>query len=894
MSNVTVGTLIVDLQANTASFVSGLDKAGQISLTSTKNIQKAFEAMGAGLATVFTAVEAGLAEMVDKSIENSARLYDMAQSAGVSTAALSGLEFAAKQSGVSVEAMDSGLEKLAKSMLSTAQGTGTGVAAFKQLGISVTDANGQLRPTQDVLADLAQKFSTMPDGPNKTALAMQLFGRAGAQLVPLLNQGKAGIDDLMMEAQKLGVVIDTDTAAAAKKFQESMDKLTAAATGFGNKLAAEVLPQMQLVIDNIIASSEETNSRISGLLAVAGVAGKAFVVAFGAVQTFFDSLGNLIMHMGADVVTLFNGLGAAAKDSLHGNFTAAVNDVKDINAAMTANAQLSANDQAKIWHDYADGVVTFWNATVQKVAAKPITTTSGPAPVSKAQEKFTETIALTIAKLKDAADAEALLAAAQKGSTAATIEDTAATEAGKIIKDLDAQATEKKLKGLTDVQKAQILAIETEKAFATVANELSKQLADEVTKTQEQTAGVIAMAAAFAQGGAAIATAQEAAKLEPFRVKVQALQTAFDNLTASQKTSSAGLLMAKDLAQATSQLDAATVALHAFMIASEQAASAEENTKLDRQIDATKGYTQAVMDGAAALRQFNIDQQVLAYTRNPAFDQSTEAVEKYRAELNTLSAAELQKSTAEKVAAVANLGNIQDEINQLILYRQTVTLNGQQELAVDALIHDAELKKQKDMDDLLLKTNSVQAGMKVFFDQFLNDGVTTATKVNDIMKTTMTDLSNTIADGLAKGKLSFQTFTQDIESMLLKLVLNQLFKSLFGFLNNSSFFGGLGGGTIFGSGGIFGGAKAGGGPVAAGSIYSVGEQGQEWFVPQTAGAIVPNTRMGMTGAAPNVKPMVINQNITVNTPDLNSFKASQDQVAAVSYQAISRAARRNG
>src|SRR5579863_4108866 len=187
--SITVGTLVVDLQANTASFVTGMDKAGQIALTSGKNIQKAFEAAMAGLTTAILGAEAALAELVDKSLENAARLEDMAQSTGVSTAALSGLEYAASQSGVETGQLDSALERMSKTMLSAATGTGKNADAFKQLGVSVVDANGQLRPTQDVLADLATKFQSMPDGPMKTAEAIAIFGKSGAALVPLLNKG---------------------------------------------------------------------------------------------------------------------------------------------------------------------------------------------------------------------------------------------------------------------------------------------------------------------------------------------------------------------------------------------------------------------------------------------------------------------------------------------------------------------------------------------------------------------------------------------------------------------------------------------------------------------------------------------------------------------------------
>src|ERR1041385_8632468 len=145
--SVSVGTLVVDLTANTASFVSGLDKAGQIALNSSKNIKKAFDAMGTSIITALSSAEAAVAAMVDASISNMARLADMAQSTGITTEALSALEYAAKQSGISAEQLDGALEKMAKSMEKAAAEGHSGSNAYKTLGVSITDSNGKLRPT---------------------------------------------------------------------------------------------------------------------------------------------------------------------------------------------------------------------------------------------------------------------------------------------------------------------------------------------------------------------------------------------------------------------------------------------------------------------------------------------------------------------------------------------------------------------------------------------------------------------------------------------------------------------------------------------------------------------------------------------------------------------------
>ena len=87
--------------------------------------------------------------------------------------------------------------------------------AFKKLNIDLKDSSGQLQATDKVLAQIADRFKSMPDGPQKTALAMQLFGRQGKDMIPFLNQGSAGLAELNKKAHELGVTFnDTSTLKA--------------------------------------------------------------------------------------------------------------------------------------------------------------------------------------------------------------------------------------------------------------------------------------------------------------------------------------------------------------------------------------------------------------------------------------------------------------------------------------------------------------------------------------------------------------------------------------------------------------------------------------------------------------------------------------------------------
>lgn len=122
--------------------------------------------------------------------------FKLSQKTGVSVEALTALKYAADLSDLSTEGLTKALQKLSVAMFDTQINGEEGSAALKALGVSATDMNGQIRPTEQVLLDLADKFSSMPDGADKAALAVKLFGKEGLAIIPLLNQGREGITSL--------------------------------------------------------------------------------------------------------------------------------------------------------------------------------------------------------------------------------------------------------------------------------------------------------------------------------------------------------------------------------------------------------------------------------------------------------------------------------------------------------------------------------------------------------------------------------------------------------------------------------------------------------------------------------------------------------------------------
>ncbi len=186
--------------------------------------------------------------------------FKLSQKAGVSVEALTALDYAAKLSDVTTEGLTKALQKLSIAMFDSRFEGAEGSKVLKALGVAATDTTGQMRPTEAVLLDLAEKFARMPDGADKAALAVKLFGKEGLEIIPFLNQGREGIAALMDEAQRLGLVMSEDVARASEAFNDNLTRLSAIFEGVQRQIGAAVIPILADFTEQVILAQTETGS----------------------------------------------------------------------------------------------------------------------------------------------------------------------------------------------------------------------------------------------------------------------------------------------------------------------------------------------------------------------------------------------------------------------------------------------------------------------------------------------------------------------------------------------------------------------------------------------------------------------------------------------------------
>lgn len=237
---------------------------------------------------------------IQQTVDLGGKISDLSQQVGVPAETLQQLGFAAEQSGYSLEGMGTSLGKLSKLAYDAKKGGKEAADAFKKVGVSVKGADGELRPAEDILADIADHIATLPDGTEKTAKTMALFGRSGKDLIPLLNEGSEGIGKLRQEFLDLGAQIDGETIDALEAFGDQQDRVKVAFDGIRNQAVIAVLPALRELVDGFLAWVKANRELIRQRLAqvfgaivkVVKVLAKAFDVFMKAVEVAAIFLSN--------------------------------------------------------------------------------------------------------------------------------------------------------------------------------------------------------------------------------------------------------------------------------------------------------------------------------------------------------------------------------------------------------------------------------------------------------------------------------------------------------------------------------------------------------------------------------------------------------------------------
>ena len=197
---------------------------------------------GFGSAIAGSAVIAGLTAVVRKSIDAGDELFNLQAKTGVAANALIGIGNAAKLADVDMGTLGKGLNKLNLNLVKAAEGNQDLARQFAALGVQVKGADGKVVASDKALKQIADRFADMPDGAQKAAAAVALFGKSGADLIPLLNEGAGSME-------KFTYKVSEDFAARSDLFNDTITELGIKSQGFGMELTDALLPALQSILE---------------------------------------------------------------------------------------------------------------------------------------------------------------------------------------------------------------------------------------------------------------------------------------------------------------------------------------------------------------------------------------------------------------------------------------------------------------------------------------------------------------------------------------------------------------------------------------------------------------------------------------------------------------------
>ena len=251
------------------------------------------------------AIVSGLRSMVQHTAEAGAELNDSALRLGFATDELQTWRYAAKLAGVDAQGLEGAFQKLNLAADNAKQGSKTQAQAFKTLGVAFKGADGALRPTAELLPEIADSIARVGDPAKQSGLAVDLFGRAGVKLLPLLKEGSAGLAKYKNELQDLGGLMSGEAIAQADEYGDNLDRLDFALGGLRNTIVLNVLPSLTSMIEKgakLVAGIGKLIEQTNLLKVAAGV--MAGLGARWAIGMGIANAGTLAMAAGIAIAVL--------------------------------------------------------------------------------------------------------------------------------------------------------------------------------------------------------------------------------------------------------------------------------------------------------------------------------------------------------------------------------------------------------------------------------------------------------------------------------------------------------------------------------------------------------------------------------------------------------------
>lgn len=252
------GTLEIQMLANIARLQADMNQAKTVVGGAMKNIESAVASAKTALGALGIGLGVGyFTSLIKGTIDAADHLNDLTQSLGINMQELAKYKLATAQSGSSLEGLGKGIKGLTNAFAEHGD-------ELRAAGITAKTADGQIRQLADI-------FSKMPDGLEKTTLATKLFGKSGMELIPMLNMGAAGLDEAANKSAKYAAVMG-ELGPRADKFNDSMTELAMASKVASMSIINDALPAMTVIAAAMAAAAQESGSLKAAWVGFGGIA----------------------------------------------------------------------------------------------------------------------------------------------------------------------------------------------------------------------------------------------------------------------------------------------------------------------------------------------------------------------------------------------------------------------------------------------------------------------------------------------------------------------------------------------------------------------------------------------------------------------------------------------
>ena len=693
MANI-LGQLLVELGINTAAFKEGLDSATYQTKAFGSEVEKTFRQLGgsvealagsfgilgpAGLALteamslaggaagkmikefagadktfgIFAGAAAGAAaaalsvagSSTALAVETSKSIKEMgeqAMMAGVSVTELSKLSYAASLAGVGNETLVTGLERMNKSALSAAEGNKQLQAAFRLVLGDGKAFDDVIKTGHVSLETLADGFAKIQDPQEKSALAMQLFSRGGAALIPILNEGGTALRALGSESDAFGTTISSDVLAASDEFQKNLIKIKAAGSGAAIQLTSELLPSLNQFSDAIVADLKRPDSSLRDLVTGIGDVTKGVYLLGDGFMTVAETAGKVLAGVIGLALEEAEAAAKVAGKLVHLDFKGAEASAKDGAGRIAAVFDSVGKSIAEDWEKFGQTAAHMFASGASSGAASTTTPAGLGGGVPKigglAGAATEDPVKKLLASVQEQIKSELeLIGIINQGKSAYEVQKAEMDERKKL--------TVEQIQLQTQLNGLQAQRAEASSGGPSATAEIDRKIADTKAQLAELQAGFSAAVTGAGIGNLAGQVGTSGTGLEQLLDDQKSELTNIEAINAAMRAGGAGIAAAQieeKFRKQTEALAAQRAELERIVPATddEQKAVAALTAELDRQSDALK----TAKENQAGIASEQITQKLLEATRS---------IQAQAASFDILAAAANRGAAAEREAAAA-------------------------------------------------------------------------------------------------------------------------------------------------------------------------------------------------------------------------------------------------